>query len=66
MAPTSVVCDPFGTRRAGQSETSSFGLGLDIVRRLCEHNGWTFELRASADLVDASLSWSRQQLQPAD
>lgn len=59
-ASGSVACDQFGTGRAGQSETSSFGLGLDIVRRLCEHNGWTFELRASADLVDASLSWSRQ------
>jgi signal transduction histidine kinase len=62
----SVDCDQFGTGRASQSETSSFGLGLDIVRRLCEHNGWTFDLRASADLVDASLSWSPQRLQPAN
>ncbi len=41
-------------------------IGLDIVRRLCEQNGWAFELRASADLVDASLSWPRQRLQPAE
>jgi signal transduction histidine kinase len=62
----SVDCDQFGTRRASQPETSGFGLGLDIVRRLCEHNGWIFHLRASADLVDASLSWSPQRLQPAN
>jgi signal transduction histidine kinase len=62
----SVDCDQFSTWRASQSETSGFGLGLDIVRRLCEHNGWTFDLRVSADLVDASLSWSPQRFQPAN
>lgn len=62
----SVDCEQFGTGRASQSATSGFGLGLDIVRRLCEHNGWTFDLRVSADLVDASLSWSPQRPQPAN
>lgn len=34
-----------------------YGLGLDIVQRLCEHNGWTFSLRDDETRVTAGLSW---------
>lgn len=34
-----------------------YGLGLDIVQRLCEHNGWTFSLRSDETRVTAGLSW---------
>lgn len=33
------------------------GLGLGIVQRLCEHNGWTFSLRDDESRVTAGLSW---------
>lgn len=34
-----------------------YGLGLEIVQRLCEHNGWTFSLRHDETRVTAGLSW---------
>jgi len=34
-----------------------YGLGLGIVQRLCEHNGWTFSLHADETRVAAGLSW---------
>lgn len=49
-----------------RSENNSFGLGLNIVRRVCEHNGWTFELRENAEAVVASLSWSPQEIHTAN
>lgn len=49
----------------GRSENNSFGLGINIVRRLCEHNGWTFELWENAESVVASLSWSPQGIDTA-
>ena len=33
--------EDLGKRRFRGSETQGFGLGLSIVERLCEHNGWT-------------------------
>lgn len=41
------------------TETSShgYGLGLGIVQRLCERNGWTFSLLADEKRVIARLSW---------
>ncbi|QKX18162.1 HAMP domain-containing sensor histidine kinase [Microbulbifer sp. YPW1] len=41
------------------TETSSqgYGLGLGIVQRLCERNGWSFSLYADEARVAASLSW---------
>ncbi|WP_281783472.1 sensor histidine kinase [Sinimarinibacterium flocculans] len=38
-------------------EARGFGLGLGIVERLCEHNGWTFTLRVNHHEIDARLSW---------
>jgi len=49
---------------ARRSETH--GLGLKIVQRLCEYNGWTFTLRTDKGAVDARLSWLPQKLQTAD
>ena len=43
--------------RSRGSETQGFGLGLGIVERLCEHNGWTFTLDVNRGAVDACLSW---------
>lgn len=34
-----------------------YGLGLGIVQRLCERNGWTFELNVDAFRVAARLCW---------
>ena len=34
-----------------------YGLGLGIVQRLCEHNGWSFSLLADEKRVVARLSW---------
>lgn len=39
------------------SESHGYGLGLGIVQRLCERNGWTFSLRADEQHVIACLSW---------
>jgi signal transduction histidine kinase len=37
--------------------THGHGLGLDIVQRLCERNGWQFSLDADGAHVAARLSW---------
>lgn len=42
---------------AGASSSSGYGLGLGIVQRLCERNGWAFSLHANGSHVTASLSW---------
>ncbi len=39
------------------SSTNGYGLGLGIVERLCERNGWTFTLHADEVRVAARLSW---------
>ncbi|NCP66146.1 MAG: HAMP domain-containing histidine kinase [Paraglaciecola sp.] len=41
------------------SETASqgYGLGLGIVQRLCERNGWSFLLHAEGKRVVARLAW---------
>ncbi|MFU2510135.1 sensor histidine kinase [Pseudoalteromonas prydzensis] len=47
-------------RRCISTETSSshgYGLGLGIVKRLCERNGWSFSLLADEKSVVARLSW---------
>ena len=44
--------------RISTSGAHGYGLGLNIVERLCEHNGWTFSLDTHNNMVDASLSWS--------
>jgi signal transduction histidine kinase len=37
--------------------SQGYGLGLGIVQRLCERNGWSFSLRADEERVAARLSW---------
>ncbi|WP_226661811.1 sensor histidine kinase [Microbulbifer aggregans] len=39
------------------SSPSGYGLGLGIVQRLCERNGWLFSLHADEARVAARLSW---------
>jgi signal transduction histidine kinase len=40
------------------SACQGFGLGLGIVQRLCERNGWSFSLQVDEGRVAARLSWS--------
>jgi signal transduction histidine kinase len=58
------VDDPqeLSRRRSLGSETQGFGLGLSIVERLCEHNGWTFTLDVNRGAIDACLSWKPRHL----
>ena len=37
--------------------THGYGLGLGIVERLCERNGWQFSLHADEACVAARLAW---------
>lgn len=37
--------------------SQGYGLGLGIVERLCERNGWSFSLRTDAPNIFARLSW---------
>jgi signal transduction histidine kinase len=39
------------------SSSHGYGLGLGIVQRLCERNGWSFSLQADEAYVAARLSW---------
>ncbi|VUD46103.1 Sensor histidine kinase CssS [Thalassocella blandensis] len=39
------------------SPSIGYGLGLGIVQRLCERNGWSFSLYADETCVSAHLSW---------
>ena len=63
---SSVDCNRPGTSQVRKSETRSYGLGLDIVRRICKQTGWIFLMRAHDDTVVASLSWQMQRKQPVD
>jgi signal transduction histidine kinase len=58
------VDDPeeLSNRRSRGSEAQGFGLGLSIVERLCEHNGWTFTLDVNRGAIDACLSWKPRHL----
>ena len=39
------------------------GLGLEIVNRLCDHNGWSFGLTEANGETTARLSWVRRRSQ---
>jgi signal transduction histidine kinase len=39
------------------SQSHGYGLGLGIVQRLCERNGWAFSLNVDETRVAARLSW---------
>jgi signal transduction histidine kinase len=40
-----------------EASSHGYGLGLGIVQRLCERNGWLFSLHADKTSVVARLSW---------
>ena len=40
-----------------EASSHGYGLGLGIVQRLCERNGWMFSLRADDKRVIARLAW---------
>lgn len=40
-----------------EASSHGYGLGLGIVQRLCERNGWLFSLQADEARVVARLSW---------
>lgn len=41
----------------GEVLAEGYGLGLGIVQRLCERNGWSFSLQVDETRVIACLSW---------
>ncbi|TWT22428.1 HAMP domain-containing histidine kinase [Luteimonas marina] len=49
--------DAGGLTPAGSSSSNGYGLGLGIVQRLCERNGWAFSLHVDEAHVTACLSW---------
>jgi signal transduction histidine kinase len=44
-------------RHTPTEASEGYGLGLGIVQRLCERNGWSFTLLADEKCVVARLSW---------
>jgi signal transduction histidine kinase len=56
---TNQVSSDVGGRHTPTEAASShgYGLGLGIVQRLCERNGWSFSLQADEMRVSARLSW---------
>jgi signal transduction histidine kinase len=49
--------DEVGWLMPAGSSSSGHGLGLGIVERLCERNGWQFSLQVDEAHVTACLSW---------
>lgn len=56
---TNQVSSEKGGRHTPTEASSSrgYGLGLGIVQRLCERNGWSFSLHVDEARVAARLSW---------
>ena len=49
--------DAGGSTPDGVPSSNGYGLGLGIVQRLCERNGWDFSLQVDEARVTARLSW---------
>lgn len=49
--------DIYDQQASTESSSHGYGLGLGIVQRLCERNGWSFALYADENHVAARLSW---------
>lgn len=49
--------DEVGRFTSAGSTSNGHGLGLGIVQRLCERNGWEFSLQVDEAYVTARLSW---------
>jgi signal transduction histidine kinase len=57
LVTNQVSTDADGHTPIDKDSTHGYGLGLGIVQRLCERNGWSFSLRADEGHVVARLSW---------
>lgn len=49
--------DPGKSSSTLASSIHGYGLGLGIVQRLCERNGWSFSMQVDESRVTACLSW---------
>lgn len=49
--------DADGRHAPTEASSNGYGLGLGIVQRLCERNGWSFSLHAQGTLLTARLAW---------
>ncbi|MFV8782501.1 sensor histidine kinase [Microbulbifer sp. SA54] len=54
---TNQLCSDLDERHTPTESSHGYGLGLGIVQRLCERNGWSFSLYADEARVVARLSW---------
>jgi hypothetical protein len=52
-----VSCEADARHAPIEASSHGYGLGLGIVQRLCERNGWSFSLHADEARVAARLSW---------
>lgn len=50
-------CDAEVQRAQPEVSSHGYGLGLGIVQRLCERNGWAFSFHADETQVTARISW---------
>jgi signal transduction histidine kinase len=58
LVTNQVSSDADGRRTPTEvSSSHGYGLGLGIVQRLCERNGWSFSLHVDEARVAARLSW---------
>jgi len=58
LVTNTVSSDGAERRSSAEASTShGYGLGLGIVQRLCERNGWSFSLQVDGARVTAKLSW---------
>ncbi|WP_226702185.1 sensor histidine kinase [Microbulbifer elongatus] len=54
---TNQVCSDTEEQYTPTESPQGYGLGLGIVQRLCERNGWSFSLHADEARVVARLAW---------
>ena len=54
---TNQMCSDIDGGHTPSESPQGYGLGLGIVQRLCERNGWSFSLHAEEARVVARLAW---------
>jgi signal transduction histidine kinase len=57
LVSNQVSSDADGRHTPTEPPSNGYGLGLGIVQRLCERNGWSFSLHMDEARVTARLSW---------
>ncbi|WP_460854208.1 sensor histidine kinase [Pseudomaricurvus hydrocarbonicus] len=57
LVTNQVSSDADGRHTPSEASSHGYGLGLGIVQRLCERNGWSFSIHVDAARVAARLSW---------